>query len=148
MKKVFAILLTCIFLCALTVYSFADIIIESNTPTGKNVSGGNVTAFYQVPTQPQNVYSVDIIWTEEAVAQNPEATGTLSEADTASWTENNATVTVTNHSNAGITATTRFDQVQDETKATVTVGNVSDIVMQSAPNGGDKTAVTLNPSES
>ena len=63
------------------------------------------------------VYSVDVTWTDVAFTYsagtttwNPSTHEYDAAGAAASWTDNQGTVTVTNHSNAAVTATVRFEK--------------------------------------
>lgn len=109
MKKLASILLALILVMSLGATAFAA------TTVGTGDQSIDVEAKYQDNTTSATVYSVDIAWgamkftyTESgAMTWNP-ADHTYTSATTAGWTADGNTVTVTNHSNAAVTASFAF----------------------------------------
>lgn len=106
---------------------------SSQDVTGQYVSGGESLA----------VYSVDIAWGNLAFTYtdafegtwNPE-THAYEGATPASWTPNNAEITVTNHSNTEITVTPSYRAEAEYESAQLNFDNQS-VTVESADNGED-----------
>lgn len=109
MKKFVSLVLALVMVMSLTTTAFAATI----TTGDQNI---DVEAKYQDNTTTSTVYSVDVSWgamqftyTESgAMTWNP-ADHTYTDSTTAGWTANGNTVTVTNHSNADVTASFAFN---------------------------------------
>lgn len=109
MKQIFTLALTFLLVFTLvTVTAFAaDTTINAENGTATKA----VTASYHSGTGGGTVYSVDITWGSMAFTYsegssptwNP-ATHTYSSGGTGGWSNSGNTVTVTNHSNTGVTA--------------------------------------------
>lgn len=104
---------------------------QSHDVTGHYVSGGESSV----------VYSVDITWDPLNFTYTDAFEGTWNAqehvyqgATPASWTPGNATITVTNHSNAAITATPSY-QAEPEFGSASMIFNKNSLTVASADNG-------------
>lgn len=162
MKKILAISLVVVMMAALAISAFAvDTITKVDT---ENVSTGNITITNTVTINEAKVYSVDIVWTNTAIAVETTNTKTWVPA-THSYTENvvttwgdddKVTVTVTNHSNAAVKATLAAPAVTDgvtftpdKTEATIAtaVGTARDAAPADTftiTPSGNTTVATIN----
>lgn len=105
---------------------------------------GNVNATY-VPAETKKVYSVDISWSGLDFTYNGPSKGTwdpsthkYKDPKEGYWTEENGTITITNHSNSDITAKFVYTPVSNATGVSMTFGgldNDSKITVDSADNG-------------
>ncbi len=145
MKKVFALLLTLALVATLSVVTFAETVTA--VPTDKAQDLG-VT--YAGPVgSTETVYSINIAWEEDLVfdysagnqgAWNPEEHD-YAAATGAAWIDDKVTVTVTNHSNAALTASIAVAEASETDGVIVTPDKTS------APLGSAVgTAVTAAPS--
>ena len=116
MKKITSIILALALFMSFSATAYAD-----NSPkTGVGDGGAaniDISANYQAGSASTQIVSVDIAWgamnftyTDGAEGQWDPATHTTGAAGTGSWSASNNTITVTNHSNVGVTAT--FDYTQ------------------------------------
>lgn len=113
MKKRATLILALSLAMSLNITAFADTV-------GTGDQNIDVEGKYQDNTTTPTVYSVDVTWgamqftyTESgAMTWNP-ADHTYSDSTSAGWTANGNTVTVTNHSNADVTASFSFDALAD-----------------------------------
>lgn len=109
MKKIVSLILALVMVMSLSTTAFATTITTGDQDI-------DVEAKYQDNTTTATVYSVDVSWgamqftyTESgAMTWNP-ADHTYTDSTTAGWTANGNTVTVTNHSNADVTASFAFN---------------------------------------
>lgn len=125
---------------------------------GTTIATGNqnidVEAKYQDNTTTATVYSVDVSWgamqftyTESgAMTWNP-VDHTYTDSTTAGWTANGNTVTVTNHSNADVTASFAFNALDAYNTVTGSFDIASATLDAGVVNGYDnaaKVTVTLS----
>ena len=101
----------------------------------------NVTGHYVSGGESSVVYSVDITWDPLNFTYTDAFEGTWNAqehvyqgATPASWTPGNATITVTNHSNAAITATPSYQAEPEFGSASMTF-NKNSLTVASADNG-------------
>lgn len=134
MKQIFTLALTFLLIFSLvTVTAFAtDAKIEAKGGTATK----DVTASYSAGAGGGTVYSVDITWGSMAFTYsegssptwNP-ATHTYSSGGTGGWSSSGNTITVTNHSNAAVTANLAY---ASETGFTGITGNFNKSTMDLA----------------
>ncbi|MBQ2910959.1 MAG: hypothetical protein IJE55_01590, partial [Clostridia bacterium] len=127
MKKVLAITLTMAMLFTMTAMAVTTI-------TEMGDSSKYVTATYSGNNGGGTIYSIDITWgsleyTYNAAnkgAWDPE-THTYKDTSEASWScdEGADTITVTNHSNAGVSVSMKYEQSESYTNITGTLDNPS-----------------------
>ena len=119
MKKILAIALSLVMLCSLSVAFAAD------TLTAAGNKSSDITLTYTAQTASTKVISVDIAWDDVAVAYNGGAQGTWTADHTytgstaASWTDDKATVTVTNHSNIAVSAKAEYTKTDEAITGTI-----------------------------
>ncbi len=103
MKKIFALILT-----LALVFSLAAVPAYAADPSSITAADGSatkdVTATYNAGSSSQTVYSVTITWGDMDFEYNDGTWDPNTHTYKANWTQNGNTVTVTNHSNAAITA--------------------------------------------
>ena len=140
MKKIFALILTLAMVFSLAAVPAFAANIESATGSESH----DVKATYNAGASGTVVYSVTIAWGEmkfeyEDGAWNPET----HEFDNANWAPTGNTVTVTNHSNAAITAKLTYTAEGDYSNITGTFINSDTLNLNSAvgtPANGAPTA--------
>lgn len=116
MKKILSLILAMAIVMAMGTTAFAA--FEATISTGEQSI--DVEAKYQDSTTTTTVYSVDITWgameftyaESGAMTWNP-ADHTYTDNTTAAWTASGNTITVTNHSNAAVTASFGFEALED-----------------------------------
>lgn len=160
MKKIISLVLALIMALSLTTVAFAVTLDGTN----KTVST-DVTGTYKPGDATATVYSVDIAWADLSFTYTDASQGTwdptaheYTGATEASWA-GKGTITVTNHSNAGITATpsfaakTGFDAFQlifsdpltlasaDNAEHTATIGEITVTPAGSLPKGTENAVV-------
>lgn len=113
MKKATALILALILVMSLSTSALAATI----TTGDQNI---DVKGKYLDNTKTPTVYSVDVSWgamqftyTESGAMTWDPANHTYTDSTSGSWTANGNTVTVTNHSNAEVTATFVFEALDD-----------------------------------
>lgn len=113
MKKVTALILALVLVMSLGTTALATTI----TTGDQNI---DVKGKYLDNTKTPTVYSVDVSWgamqftyTESGAMTWDPANHTYTDSTSGSWTANGNTVTVTNHSNAEVTATFAFEALAD-----------------------------------
>ena len=119
MRKIITILALVLTVALCT--SFAVSAVDPVTISGLNTATQDANVTVNPKAEDKSaVYSVDVTWTDVAFTYNAgtttwnpsthkyDAAGTA-----ASWTDNQGTVTVTNHSNAAVTATVSFEPSGD-----------------------------------
>lgn len=135
MKKILSLILALAMVMSLSVTAFAAEGSDGGNKPGEDTNI-DVSAKHVAGGSTGTVYSVDIKWTDMTFTYTDETTKTWKPEDHSyetnpggSWDKTTATVTVTNHSNAGVTATVAY-----------TDGNANDGVNASF----DKTTATLD----
>ena len=105
--------------------SFSTTAYAADTSPKNGVSEGgtasiDISANYQAGSASTQIVSVDIAWgamnftyTDGAEGQWDPATHTTGAAGTGSWSASDNAITVTNHSNVGVTATFEYTQTID-----------------------------------
>lgn len=149
MKKIVSLILSVVMSMSLGISAFAA---DTTIPTGdQNI---DVEARYQDGTTTTTVYSVDVSWgamqftyTESgAMTWNP-ATHTYTSNTTGGWSANGNTVTVTNHSNAAVTASFAFSALDAYNTVTGSFDIDSETLDAGVVDGyenADKVTATLN----
>ena len=112
--------------CTMSTTAFA----ADQDGVGTGSYSANVKGTYQAGGSGAVVYSVDIAWTDMSFTYTGAGEGTWDpethqyEGGTeASWTDSNASVTVTNHSNAAVKATASYQAETGYESTTMTFGN-------------------------
>lgn len=113
MKKILSLILAVALVMAVGATAYAATISTGNQSI-------DVEAKYQDSITTATVYSVDVTWgamqftysESGAMTWNP-ADHTYTDNTTAAWTASGNTVTVTNHSNAAVTASFEFAALED-----------------------------------
>lgn len=118
MKKILSLILALIL-----VMSVATTALAATITTGDQSI--DVQAKYQDNTTTATVYSVDVTWgamqftyTESGALTWDPATHAYVDSTSGTWTGNGNTVTVTNHSNAAVTASFAFNALDDYSTVT------------------------------
>lgn len=148
MKKIFAVILSVVMLMCLSVTAFA----ANVTDQGTGSYSGNVTGSYVAGGSGGTVYSVDIAWEglsftyQAAGEQWDPSTHQYVEHGTAGWASDTGTITVTNHSNAAITATPSYQAATGYETANVTFSTDALNVISAATNNKAETGtITVTP---
>ena len=139
MKKITTLILSLILALALSVTAFAATV-------GTGDQEIDVEGKYQDNTTVSTVYSVDVTWgamqftysENGSMTWNP-ADHTYSDNTIAGWTANGNTVTVTNHSNAEMTASFRFDALSSFSTVTGSF-DIAAETLEAGVEGGYDTA--------
>ena len=142
MKKIISLLLTLTLILGLPVTAFAADGVSNGGADTSDVKGTYSS------TATVTVYSVDITWEGLSFTYNgafegnwnPE-THEYEDATAAGWAAGKGTITVTNHSNADITATPSYVAVEEYKSAGVSF-STSALEVASADNGVDGAAGT------
>lgn len=151
MKKIFAIVLSIVMLVCMSTTAFAADV----TNQGTGAYTGNVTGSYVAGGSGGTVYSVDIKW--EGLSFTYEAAGTqwnpgthqYEENGEAGWASNTGTITVTNHSNAAITAVPSYTAAEGYASAGVSFSTDSLSVISAATNNqAESGTITVTPTGS
>lgn len=152
MKKILALALTLALIATLSVVSFAAIPAGNANVGSFDTTATDLKVTYDAYDAATEIFSIDVQWTDTAFSYNAgsqgawnPATHAYDNAVTAGWAANDkATVTVTNHSNTGITATTTINAANGFTFAAVEAVNIATAVntaVAEAPNA----TITINP---
>ena len=121
MKKLFTILLAVMMIATMSVTAFAA---ESELTNDKKSESVDVTAKYASGvTDAGTVYNVDISWESKEFTYtaagvntwNPETHQYEVVGAGGAWNDSTSIITVTNHSNAGVTASFKFEAVENGT---------------------------------
>lgn len=113
MKKITALILSLVMVLSLTTTAFAATL---GNPGNQDI---DVKAKYQSSATTATVYSVDVAWGAMEFTYTESGTRIWDPADhsytdtTTAWTASGNTVTVTNHSNAPVTASFAFAPLTD-----------------------------------
>ncbi len=125
MKKMFSFLLALTLILSLTTTAFAATLDNSG-----ETDTADVTATYVAGQSGSTVYSVDVAWEGLTFTYNGATTGTWDPAThtysgsmEAGWASNSGTITITNHSNAAITATASYAAKTGYEAVGMTFGN-------------------------
>ena len=118
MKKIFAAIIALTMVFSLSVAAFAVEGADTGYKPGEDQSI-DVTAKTETSSSTETVYSVDITWesmtftyVESGTKVWDPGTHTYSTTTTGRWDKTEAKVTVTNHSNAEVTATVSYTAVE------------------------------------
>ena len=110
MKKLITVILAAAMLCTMSLTAFA-----ATVTTGTGSDSADVKGTYQAGTPGSTVYRVDISWgameftyTDGAAGVWDPETHAYGTAGSGSWSSTTNAVTVTNHSNAAVTATLSY----------------------------------------
>lgn len=123
MKKITTLLAAAALTCAMGTTAFA----EDGVGTGNY--NADVKGTYQAGGASATMYSVDITWEDMSFTYTAAGEGTWNpetheydDASEASWSESKD-ITVTNHSNAAVKATAKFEADSGYESTTMTFGN-------------------------
>lgn len=142
MKKILATILALVMVFSLSVSAMADTI---TSVTENNTSTGTVEVTVTEGVNDKIVYSVTVAWDDTEMEYQTEGEGTwdpsthtYTGATEEKWVDDEATVTVTNHSNAGVTATIAADESNTLTytfdKSTFDLVTAEGTEVNAAPN--------------
>ncbi len=126
MKKMISLLAAAALVCTMSTTAFAADQTGVNTGEYSN----NVKGTYQAGSASATVYSVDIAWTNMNFTYTGAGEGTwdpethqYSGSSEGAWTASDDSITVTNHSNAAVKATAKFEADSGYESTTMTFGN-------------------------
>ena len=126
MKKITTLLAAAALTCAMGTTAFAA--DQDGVKTGDYTA--DVKGTYQAGGSGAVVYSVDIAWTDMSFTYTGAGEGTwdpethqYSGSSEGAWTASDDSITVTNHSNAAVKATAKFEAETDYESTTMTFGN-------------------------
>ena len=126
MKKITTLLAAAALTCAMGTTAFAA--DQDGVSTGDYTADVNGT--YQAGGSGAVVYSVDIAWTNMNFTYTGAGEGTwdpethqYSGSSEGAWTASDESITVTNHSNAAVKATAKFEADSGYESTTMTFGN-------------------------
>ena len=126
MKKMISLLAAAALVCTMSTTAFAADQTGVNTGEYSN----NVKGTYQAGSSGAVVYSVDIAWTDMSFTYTGAGEGTwdpethqYSGSSEGAWTASDDSITVTNHSNAAVKATAKFEADSGYESTTMTFGN-------------------------
>lgn len=127
MKKLVSMLAVAALTCTMGTTAFAA--DQDGVETGDYTA--DVKGTYQASSSGAVVYSVDIAWTDMSFTYTGAGEGTWDPethqysggSSEGAWTASNDSITVTNHSNAAVTATAKFDPDSGYESTTMTFGN-------------------------
>ena len=151
MKKIISLILALTLVLSMSVTAFA----ADNKGVGTGSYEAAVTGSYNAGGTGSTVYSVDITWSGLSFEYN--AAGTrwnttnhqYESVGEAGWANSNGVITVTNHSNAAITATPSYKAATGFEDAGVTFGITSLPVKSAAEsNQAESGTITVNPTGS
>jgi len=144
MKKALTVLLAVLLILSMSTVAFAAAPGDS-----ENI---DVTGKYNSTTTEGTVYSVDITWENMTFTYNETTEKIWNAADhsytvvtTGEWDKTTADITVTNHSNATVTATVNYSAVED-TDITGTLNNTEKTLaagVEGKPEEADALVATL-----
>ena len=124
MKKITTLLAAAALTCAMGTTAFA----EDGVSTGSYPA--DVKGTYRAGSASATVYSVDIAWTNMNFTYTGAGEGTwdpethqYSGSSEGAWTASDDSITVTNHSNAAVKATAKFEADSGYESTTMTFGN-------------------------
>ena len=143
MKKLLVFLLTLSMIMGMT--------LSANAATVTTIPGtdsAEVKATYNDAEGKKTIYSVDITWENLSFQYNEAVVGTWNVGThvydgsaPAGWQTGTGTITVTNHSNAGITATPTYAQAEEYESVNMIFTKTS-LSLDTADNGKDGAAGT------
>ena len=126
MKKITTLLAAAALTCAMGTTAFAA--DQDGVNTGDYTA--DVKGTYQAVGSGAVVYSVDIAWTDMSFTYTGVGEGTwdpethqYSGSSEGAWTASDDSITVTNHSNAAVKATAKFEADSGYESTTMTFGN-------------------------
>ena len=126
MKKITTLLAAAALTCAMGTTAFAA--DQDGVKTGDYTA--DVKGTYQAGGSGAVVYSVDISWTDMSFTYTGAGEGTwdpethqYSGSSEGAWTASDDSITVTNHSNAAVKATAKFEAETGYESTTMTFGN-------------------------
>ena len=126
MKKLVSMLAVAALTCAMGTTAFAA--DQDGVKTGDYTA--DVKGTYQAGGSGAVVYSVDIAWTDMSFTYTGAGEGTwdpethqYSGSSEGAWTASDDSITVTNHSNAAVKATAKFEADSGYESTTMTFGN-------------------------
>ncbi len=132
MKKIFAIIMAGLIMCAASVTAFAE------TTNGEDVSK-DVKAKYVDGVVTPEVCSVDIAWGAMEFTYSESGTKTWNPQTheyiyntTSGWSVNGNTVSVTNHSNKAVKASLKFDALSEYSDKISGTFDKSEMLLESA----------------
>ena len=151
MKKLVSMLAVAALTCTMGTTAFAA--DQDGVKTGDYTA--DVKGTYQAGGSGAVVYSVDIAWTDMSFTYTGAGEGTwdpethqYSGSSEGAWTASNDSITVTNHSNAAVKATAKFEADSGYESTTMTFGNngatvatAVDTTVQNAPSA----TITVTP---
>ena len=145
MKKVFAFALALVLIATLSLVSFA-----AATPGEENSADNPLTVTYTGYKEADVVYSLDVAFTDTAFTYNGGSQGTWDAAKheytgavAAGWS-GQATVTITNHSNAGVVAATTITPEEETSYVFAAVENVT-LGSAAAENKATTATIKIDP---
>ena len=125
MKKLVSMLVAAALVCTMSTTAFA----ADQDGVGTGSYNTDVKGTYQAGSSGDVVYSVDIAWTDMSFTYtggegtwDPE-THQYSGSSEGAWTASDDSITVTNHSNAAVKATAKFEADSGYESTTMTFGN-------------------------
>lgn len=144
MKKLLSLILSLVMILSLSVSAFA----ASDLDKAADVKGT-----YNADTTGGVVYSVDITWSDLSFTYNAAVKGTWNPethtyegAQEAGWADGNGTITVTNHSNAAITAASAYTAAAGYESASMTFDNTAlEIASAEATHAAVVGTITVTP---
>ena len=126
MKKMISLLAAAALVCTMSTTAFAA--DQDGVKTGDYTADVNGT--YQAGISGDVVYSVDIAWTDMSFTYTGAGEGTwdpethqYSGSSEGAWTASDDSITVTNHSNAAVKATAKFEADSGYESTTMSFGN-------------------------
>lgn len=144
MKRAFTMTLALLLVMSLSAVAFAAAPGDSESI--------DVTGKYNSTVNTATVYSVDIVWENMTFTYNEVTEKVWNSADhsyssttTGEWDKTTANITVTNHSNAAVTAAVAYNAVAD-TGVTGTLTNTEKVLasgVEGKPNEADALVATL-----
>lgn len=152
MKKTISLALALMLIMSLSLTAFAA---ENQENVGTGSYNAQVTGKYVAGTTSTTIYSVDITWSDldftyhapNEPVWDPE-THTYSDSEDAYW-DGEGTITVTNHSNAIITATPAYDAEDAYSTAGMNFSAAKLLLDSAATNNAETVgAITVTPSGS
>lgn len=151
LKKITSLLAAAAMVCTMSTTAFAA--DQNGVSTGDY--DANVFGTYQAGGSADTVYSVDIAWTDMSFTYTDAGEGTWNPENheytggsEAAWTSSDDSITVTNHSNAAVTATASYKADAGYESTTMTFGNNGATVATAVGtqrNSAPKATITVTP---